>query len=82
MKFIFHVLIFVAGAGVGIWWGVNHPKAAQNLDAQVQAEVSKAKIAVYNDVIKDNPNNAANYQQKISAEQKNLTQAQQQLGNP
>jgi hypothetical protein len=81
MKFIFHVLIFAVGAGAGVWWGVNHPRAAQNLDAQIQAEVSKAKIAVYNDVLKDNPGNSAAYQQKIQDEQKNLNAANQQLQN-
>lgn len=41
-KHIVHIIFFAAGAGVGIWWGVNHPTQAQNLAAQEQIKVQQA----------------------------------------
>jgi hypothetical protein len=41
-KHLVHLIFFAAGAGVGIWWGVNHPTQAQDLAAQEQAKVQQA----------------------------------------
>jgi hypothetical protein len=41
-KHIVHLIFFAAGAGVGIWWGVNHPKEAQDVAAQEQVKVQQA----------------------------------------
>lgn len=41
-KLIGHLVVFVVGAGVGVWWGVHHPEQAQNLAAVEQAKIEQA----------------------------------------
>jgi len=81
MKLISHIIIFALGAGLGILWSVKHPAAAQNVDLQVKAEVSKAKIELLNRIAAENPSTAAKYQQEAQQEQTNLDNTNKQLAN-
>jgi uncharacterized membrane protein len=90
MKLIFHLLVFFAGAGVGVWWGVNHPAAAQNVSdqevqqaAKVQAAVSQEKIALLQKFLGNNSadQNVADFKQMLSDEKQKLQNATAKLGN-
>ena len=52
MKLISHLLILMVGAGLGIWWGVNHPEAAQNVAANEEQQAAKIQAAVSQEKIK------------------------------
>ncbi len=45
-KHVGHVIFFVLGAGLGIWWGVNHPQNAQVVARIEQHQVDSAAAAV------------------------------------
>ncbi|MGD0462388.1 MAG: hypothetical protein ABSB74_07855 [Tepidisphaeraceae bacterium] len=84
MKLILHLVVFLAGAGLGIWWGVNHPAEAQNISAQEQAAISKGKIEIMTkllgrDAVK--PESTAEFKQMLSDEQQKLQDAKSKLGN-
>jgi hypothetical protein len=91
MKLLFHLIVFAAGAGVGIWWGVNHPMEAQNISAQeeiqsakIQAAVSQEKIDLMNrllghDAVK--PADTAAFKQMLSDEKQKLQDAKAKLAN-
>lgn len=55
LKLIFCLIIFAAGVGVGIYWGVSHPNQAANVaqteaddTASIQAKIKQAKIDLLN----------------------------------
>jgi hypothetical protein len=90
MKFVFHIIFFFAGAGVGIWWGVNHPTQAQSVSAteeqeaaKIQAAVSQEKIALLNRFTGHTATDqdAADLKQMLSDEQQKLQNAKTKLGN-
>jgi flagellar basal body-associated protein FliL len=41
IKLVVHLVVFAIGAGVGVWWGVNHPQQAQNIAAVEQAKMNQ-----------------------------------------
>jgi hypothetical protein len=84
MKLISHLLILAVGAGLGIWWGVNHPTEAQNLAAREQAAVSQAKIDLIQKFMghgSPDDKNSAEYQQMLKDEQQKLQDAKAKLGS-
>jgi uncharacterized membrane protein len=90
MKLVFHLIVFLAGAGVGIWWGVNHPSQAQTVSstevqeaARIQATVSQEKIALLQRFLgTSDPNQAkSDFKQMLSDEQQKLESAKSELGN-
>jgi hypothetical protein len=50
-KHIVHLIFFAAGAGVGIWWGVNHPTQAADIAAQEQIKMQQAVAAAKQTVL-------------------------------
>ncbi|HEY1921623.1 MAG TPA: hypothetical protein VGG44_02565 [Tepidisphaeraceae bacterium] len=91
MKLISHLLILLVGAGIGIWWGVNHPSEAQNIHdqeeiqaAKVQAAVSQEKIDLMNRLLGQDsvkPADTAAFKQMISDEKQKLQDAKSKLPN-
>jgi hypothetical protein len=90
MRFLIHIIFFAAGAGVGIWWGVNHPSQAQNVSAteemeaaKIQATVSQEKIALLQKFLgsSDANQNSADFKQMLSDEKQKLQNATAKLGN-
>jgi cytoskeletal protein RodZ len=57
-KLIGHLVVFVIGAGAGIWWGVYHPTEAQELTATEHAKIESAVAIAKRDLL-----------QKVVAEQ-------------
>jgi hypothetical protein len=46
MKFISHILLFLVGAALGIWWGVYHPvDVARIANAEQQTEQNLVNTA-------------------------------------
>jgi hypothetical protein len=43
-KLISHTVLLLIGASLGVWWGVYHPVAAQNLVQQEEAHIAQAKV--------------------------------------
>lgn len=43
IKLAIHLVVFAIGAGVGVWWGVNHPQQAQNIAAMEQTYIAQGK---------------------------------------
>jgi hypothetical protein len=65
LKFIFCLIIFAAGFGVGIYWGANHPNQANNVaqteaddTGSIQAKIKQAKIDLLNEL--DNSGSTSN----------------------
>jgi uncharacterized membrane protein len=90
MKLILHVIFFIAGAGVGIWWGVNHPTQAQSVSAteeqevaKIQAAASQEKIDLINRFMGHAPSDqdAADLKQMLSDEKQKLQTATAKLSN-
>jgi hypothetical protein len=91
MKLILHLVVFAAGAGVGIWWGVNHPIEAQNISAReqvqaakIQAAVSQEKIDLMNRLLGHDevkPADTAAFKQMLSDEKQKLQDAKSKLAN-
>ncbi|MDP9174456.1 MAG: hypothetical protein M3O30_11400 [Planctomycetota bacterium] len=46
MKLLIHLIVFAAGAGLGIWWGVNHPNEAATIAQREQTEAAKIRLQV------------------------------------
>jgi hypothetical protein len=46
MKILFHIFIFAAGVGAGIWWSVSHPDAAASIADREQQEAVHLQAAV------------------------------------
>jgi hypothetical protein len=42
LKLIGYLVVFVIGAGAGVWWGVGHPSAAADLANTEQLKISEA----------------------------------------
>jgi hypothetical protein len=40
-KLIGHLVVFVIGAGLGVWWGVHNPVQAQNVAAVEEAKMNQ-----------------------------------------
>ena len=90
MKHIYHLLIFAAGIGLGIWIGVKYPKQSQNIAdneeqqaAKIQATVSQEKISLLQKFLgNSNPDqNASDFKQMLSDEKQKLQNATAKLGN-
>ncbi|MGA2443602.1 MAG: hypothetical protein ABSH08_21830 [Tepidisphaeraceae bacterium] len=83
MKHLYHLIIFAAGLGLGIWWGVNHPSEAQMVATREQAAVSQAKIDLLQRFLgKSNPDQAnADFKQMLNDEKQKLQNATAKLGN-
>jgi hypothetical protein len=67
-KLIGHLVVFVVGAGVGVWWGVSHPQMAQNLATMEQVKIQQAI--------------AQGKQQALQAVQTDLTASPTGMPNP
>jgi hypothetical protein len=90
MKLILHLMVFFAGAGVGIWWGVHHPVAAQNVSDQEEQHIAKLQVDFSNEKISllqkflgnSNPDqNASDFKQMLTDEKQKLQNATAKLGN-
>jgi hypothetical protein len=91
MKLILHLIVFAVGAGVGIWWGANHPTEAQNISAQeevqtakIQAAVSQEKIDLMNRLLGHDAVKASDtteFKQMLSDEKQKLQDAKSKLAN-
>jgi hypothetical protein len=46
MKLLFHAVVFALGAGLGIWWGVNHPTQASIIASREDVAINKIKAGV------------------------------------
>lgn len=78
------------GAGLGIWWGVNHPEAAQNVAAneqqqaaKIQAVVAQEKIALLQKFLGTTQpdQDSAEFKQMLQQEKQNLQNAKAKLVN-
>jgi len=80
IKLIIHLIFFTAGAGLGIWWGVNHPSEAALVSSQEELQAAKiqaaaeAKIELLNSFLSTKPANQdpAKYQQMLDDEKRKL----------
>jgi hypothetical protein len=79
MKLISHLLLFLLGGAVGVYWGVNHPDLAAKEQLKINAAVSQAKIELLQRF--NSGDTKADYQHMLSDEQQKLAQAKQQIGN-
>ncbi|MGD1278206.1 MAG: hypothetical protein ABR964_13420 [Tepidisphaeraceae bacterium] len=85
----FAVVIFLAGAGAGIYWGVHHPQLAadiagkeQQQTLKIQAEVARAKIQLLDQFLGDKKPASGDVRQMKSEEQKKLDDANKGLASP
>jgi hypothetical protein len=93
-KLVSHAVIFSLGAGLGVWWGTNHPTQAaivagreDTYITRIKAEVAKAKVDLLEKFLGSGPtnNNAApaSTTQPTSADfRKMLDDERQNLGKP
>jgi hypothetical protein len=86
VKLITHSVVFLAGAGVGVYWGVHNPTAAANLSdlesAKVQQAVAQAKQDVLSQVAADQNSAGSSIPDSHKAKVQQLLQsAQQELSN-
>jgi len=80
IKLITHLILFTAGAGLGIWWGVNHPSEAAVISSQEEIQAAKvqaaaeAKIELLNKFLSTKPadQDPAQYQQMLDDEKRKL----------
>jgi len=45
IRLVVHVLLFAAGAGAGVYWGVNHPTQAVTVETQERVQGLRLKVA-------------------------------------
>ncbi len=95
-KIISHAVLFLAGAGAGIYWGVNHPTQAASVSntesAQIQKAVATAKQTLLQQVVADQnsspaaaPQQAAiqsKYQQMLQSAKQEVIDANSKLNSP
>ncbi len=74
-KIISHLVILAIGASLGVWWGVYHPVAANNLVQQEQQRIAQAKVELLQK-LRGDPS-PQNIQQNLDAETQHLQQVQQ-----
>jgi hypothetical protein len=74
-KLISHLVVLAVGASLGVWWGVYHPVAANNLVQQEQARIAQAKVELLQK-LRGDPS-PQNIQQNLDAETQHLQQVQQ-----
>ncbi len=84
MKYMLHLVTFVVGASLGIWWGVNHPSQATTVlndesaaAGKVETAVAKAKIELLQKFINSPTSQPADYNQMLDEEKQKLQAAQQ-----
>ncbi len=88
MKHILHALFFFVGAALGVWWGVYHPAQATRIAAHEQKAIAEAKIAMIHQIHPElsttapAPAGDEKYQAALVQSQKDLDEANQQLGTP
>jgi hypothetical protein len=79
-KLISHAIFLAIGASLGVWWGVYHPVAANNLVQQEEARIARAKVELLQK-LKGDPS-PENIDKSLDAETQHLQQVQQnQTGN-
>jgi len=92
MKFLYHLVIFAVGLGLGIWIGVKYPAQAQNVAdteaqqaARIQAAVSQEKISLLNNFLGQGSSRSedakAEFNQMLQDEKQKLQDAKAKLGN-
>jgi hypothetical protein len=85
MKLATHILVFILGCGIGIWYGVHHPSQAQNIAAHEQKLAAQAKIAMIKKLHPELtsgspiPPEDAQFQRALEESQKELDEANHQL---
>jgi hypothetical protein len=75
IKMISHLIMLAVGASLGVWWGVYHPVAANNLVAQEEAHIAQAKVQLLQK-LNGNPS-PENIKQNLDSEKQHLQQVQQ-----
>jgi len=82
-KLISHAVLFLAGAGAGVYWGVHHPTAAATVSdtetAKIQQAVAAAKQAVLQQVVAEQNSTTANGAAPTAASVSHLNKYQQML---
>ena len=73
-KLISHLVILFVGASLGVWWGVYHPVAANNLVQREQADIAQAKVELLQK-LNGNPS-PENIKQNLDSETQHLQQVQ------
>jgi hypothetical protein len=68
IRLVTHLAVFTIGAGVGIYWGVNHPDQAADIAQREQIAATKAKIEILEKFGSSIPNG----QQMLDDEKKKL----------
>jgi hypothetical protein len=69
IRLIMNLAFFAAGAGLGIYWGVNHPTQATDIAQREERAALDAKI----DFLTKFGNNIPNGAQMLSDDQKKLS---------
>jgi hypothetical protein len=80
IRLIVLLIVFTTGAGLGIWWGVNHPSEAVVVSSQEEIQALKiqaaaeAKIDLLNKFLSTKPadQNPADYKQMLEDEKRKL----------
>jgi flagellar basal body-associated protein FliL len=80
IKLIVYLVVFTVGAGLGIWWGVNHPSEAALVSSQeeIQADkirsVAQAKIQLLEQFVSTKPAdpNSPDYNKMLDQEKQKL----------
>jgi uncharacterized membrane protein len=82
VKLITHSVVFLAGAGAGIYWGVHNPTAAANLSdvgsAKIQQAVAQAKKDVLSEVAADQNSAGSSISDSHKAKVQQMLQSAQQ----
>jgi hypothetical protein len=61
-KLVSHCVIFSLGAGLGVWWGVNHPTQAAIIAGREDTYITRAKTEAQKILGNDSTNNNASAQ--------------------
>ena len=91
MKFLYHLVIFAVGLGLGIWIGVKYPAQAKSVAdtesqqaAKIQAAVSQEKISLLSQFINHDSSRGvdakAEFNQMLQDEKQKLQDAKSKLG--
>jgi hypothetical protein len=80
IKLIVHLIVFTAGTGLGIWWGVNHPSEAALVASQEETQtdkirsVAQARMELLKQFIEGHPTDpkSTEYQKMLDQENQKL----------
>jgi hypothetical protein len=81
-RLVVDVVMFAAGAGAGVYWGVNHPTQAVNVEQHERVEALKVKVAAEQakiEVLQKFGKDSTDAQAALSDAQTQLDQAKQEL---